>query len=385
MSGRRMPQLAALACALAVGAGCRRATGSGVDRAAPVVDGDYVTIPPGSPGLAGVASAMAVADAPDSVSIPGRLVWNDDATVRVFAPYGGRVTAVRADAGQRVTAGDTLAVIASSDFGQAEADARRAATDLGLASRTADRTRDLFAHGVVARKDLESAEADLARARTEYERTRARLVLLGADTTGVHQAYALRAPLGGVVVERVITPGQEVRSDQMLAGVPQLAAPLFTISDPRRLWLLLEIPERDLGAVRPGSLVRFQADAAPGAAQARITWVAPEVDSATRTVRARADVANPEGRFRAEMLVSARVAPSGVGTVTVPAEAVVYRDGAHVVFVQEAGGRIRRTRVEVGAERGGRVALLRGVTPGQRVVTTGALLLEALFPAGGPS
>lgn len=377
--------LAPLVAIVGLAAGCGAPAGS-ADRLAPVVDGDCLIIPAGSPRLAGVASTMAVADAPDSLVVPGRMAWDEDVTVRVFAPYAGRVIAVQSDVGRRVSRGDTLAVVASPDFGQAGADAQRAATDFELAERTAARTRDLLAHGVVARKDLEAAEADLARARTERKRATARLSLLGADTNIVGDAYALRAPLAGVVVDRRITPGQEVRPDQMLAGLPQLAAPLFTISDPARLWLNLDVPERDLATVHPGMLVRFEPDARPGAVViARLAWVAAEVDSATRTVRARAEVANADGQLRADMLVTAHVALTGRPTVTVPAEAVIYRDGRNVVFVQEAGGRIRRTPVEIGAAHGGRVTLVRGVAPGTRVVTTGAILIEGLFAAGGPS
>ncbi|MEA3246184.1 MAG: efflux RND transporter periplasmic adaptor subunit, partial [Gemmatimonadota bacterium] len=227
---------------------------------------------------------------------------------------------------------------------------------------------------------------DLARARTELARARARVAVFTEDTAGVDQVYALRAPLGGVVVDRSITPGQEVRPDQMLANAPQLVSPLFMISDPSRLWLLLDLPEGDAGRLAAGESVRFQADASPGAPRAaRVTWVSNAVDPTTRTVKARAAIDNTAGLLRAEMLVSAQLPATSRRVVTVPANAVIFRDGIHVVFVQEARGRIRRTTVDVGAEHAGRLTIARGVAPGARIVTTGAILLDELFASAGKS
>src|SRR5205807_6675935 len=118
--------------------------------------------------------------------------------------------------------------------GQAQADARRAATDLALAERTLARQVDLLQHGVVARKEVEQAEADVARARADHQRAKVRLELYGGDTALVDQLLPLETPLGGRIVDRSITPGQEVRPDQMLANAPQLVAPLFVVTDPSR-------------------------------------------------------------------------------------------------------------------------------------------------------
>src|SRR2546422_119484 len=161
------------------------------------------------------------------------------------------VVKVTADAGQPVQPGDVLATIASPDFGQAQADARRAVTDLAFAQQTLARLADLLYHGVVAQKDVEAAQADVARARGEQQRAEARLALYGGDSTSVNQVFPLKTPLGGVVVERNLSPGQEVRPDQMLANAPSLFAPLFVVSDPAQLWVELDLAERDVSAVVP--------------------------------------------------------------------------------------------------------------------------------------
>lgn len=372
-----------LSVVLPIVAGCGRAGHAAATDEAHV-DGERLVFPPASTQLAALTTVVATSDGADSLDVPGRVVWDENATVRVFAPFAGRVAAIRSDAGAVVDPGDTLALIASPDFGQAMADARRAATDAAQAERTASRTHELFAHGVVARKDVEAADADLARARTERQRAWARVVPYSTDTARVDQVFALRSPLAGRVVERNITPGQEVRPDQMLANDPQLVAPLFVVSDPSRLWVSLDLPERDVRYVRSGMTTRVRAASLDGRAfVARISWVASYVDPLTRTVKARAVLANPGGDLRAEMLVSVRIPRPDRRGLLVPASAVLFKDGAYVVFVDEGGGRLRRCTVAVAGEHDGAVTVAKGIAAGERVVATGALLLEQLYQSAG--
>lgn len=361
---------------------CRQASASAAAEDTVRVEGDRIVLAATSPQLTSLTTVPATSNEAGMLDVPGRVVWDEDATVRVFVPFAGRVVAIRADAGTVVQTGDTLAIVASPDFGQAEADASRAATDLAQAERTNARTRDLFAHGVVARKDVESADADLRRAQTERKRAWARIAPFTNDTTVVDQLFALRAPLAGVVVDRSISPGQEVRPDQMLANTPQLVAPLFTISNPSRLWVQIDLPERDVPLLRPGTTVGLRTESAAGRAfEGHITWVASSVDPATHTVKARATVANASGTLKSEMLVTVSVRQPAHPGVAVPASAVVFKDGARIVFVDEGGGRLRRCTVSAGAEHNGVVSLDAGLAPGERVVTSGALLLEQLYQA----
>src|SRR5262249_62066536 len=131
-------------------------------------------------------------------------------------------------------------------------DAAKSGSARRLAEAPLARIRDLEEHGAAARKDLEAAEADLAHARAESERTTSRLAAYGDAGTSIDGSYALRAPIAGVVVERNLGPGQEIRADQFLAGTPQLAVPLFTITDPPRLWVMIYAPEHDPPPPPPG-------------------------------------------------------------------------------------------------------------------------------------
>jgi RND family efflux transporter, MFP subunit len=366
--------------------GCRKSSAATTADEAPDasagvrVVGNELTMPPADPRFAQLVTASAEPSVTDSLSVPGRVVWDDDATVRVFSPFAGRVERVVANVGQHVNKGDVLAWVAAPDYGQAQADAHRAATDIALAKRTLDRTRDLLEHGVAARKDLEGAEADLERARTEQERAVSRLAMYGGDTSSSNRGFPLRAPLAGQIVERTLTPGQEVRPDQMLANAPQLFAPLFVITDPARAWVILDVPERELSNIHNGAAITVQPTAWPDRSlTGRVTFVAGGIDPTTRTLKVRGTVDNTLGLLKSEMLVRVRLGSATTLGVVVPVSAVMLEGAQHVVYVEEGRGHLRRVEVTVGGTQHGHVQVLSGLTEGQRVVTNNVLLVEQLY------
>jgi cobalt-zinc-cadmium efflux system membrane fusion protein len=307
--------------------------------------------------------------------LTGRLAWNDDVTSRFSPPVSGRVVEILAHPGQRVSAGDVLARVRSPDFGQVQADARKAAAELQHAERSLKRVRELLENRVAAAKDVETAEADYARALSERERTGALLSLYGAgDTGGIDGLVALRAPVDGVVVERNITPGQEVRADQTAER------PLFVISDPSRLWLYLDVTATEAATMHAGQEVFVQARAVPDQVfRGRLEVVGEGLDPATRTIKARCVIDNSGKQLRAEMYVNAEVAADAVAGVEIPATAVFLKANTRYVFVEAAPGRFSRRAVKVGAAGNGQSVIMEGLAAGERVVIDGVLLLEAML------
>ena len=371
--------LVGLTLIVAVFAGCARKDAPADPEAstpAPRVEGDKVTFAAGAPQLGYLTVGQAQERSAVPTTLTGRLVWNEDVTTRVFPAVSGRIVEVLANPGQRVVAGQVLARIRSRDFGQAQADARRATTDLTLAERSLVRARELLEHHAAAQKDLEAAEADHARAVSEKERATATLAGYGGDVAGagVDGIFSLRAPLGGVVVEKTVGPGQEVRADQVGDK------PLFVISDPRRLWLLLDVTETDVTAFRRDQPVVVHARALPGRGfKGRVEVVGEGLDPSTRTVKVRCAVDNGEALLRAEMYLTADVSLDGAGGVNVPTSAIFMKSNRHYVFVEDAPGRFQRREVKIGFEGHGRSVIETGVKRGEALVTDGCLLLEALL------
>lgn len=346
----------------------------------PTIEGERISFPADSPQAKLLVSAMGDQAGSERVSLNGRLAWDESRTVRVFAPLAGRVARLLAQPGQTVRAGDTLAVLASPDFGQTQAEVLRAEADYVLAEKSLARSNELHTHGVIAEKDLQQAQADFERARAERQRTASRAQLFGGGSS-VDQQFALRAPIAGIVVERNLNPGQEVRPDQAQPGSP---AP-FVISDPRHLWLQLELPEAALPYVKPGLEFRLRTPTLGDETIAgRIEWVADSLDPTTRTTRARASVDNAARRLKAEMFAAAEVDVVRDAALAVPAGAVILLGSRQYVFVDEGGGRYQRR--QVAAEEAGfaRMRVRDGLKPGEKVVTDGALLLQQLLGSARP-
>ena len=366
---------------LLVAAGCNREKPA-EDAATDVkISPGRVTIQPQSPKLASVSVESAEATKGAAVRLNGRLVWDDTVTVRVFTPFAGRVIKILAEPGQAVKKGDPLATVASADYGQAQAEARKAAGDFALAERTRRRVRELLEHGAAPQKDLEAAEADFSRTQSELQRASSRLAFYDGNTNTVDQVYTLRSPLDGVVVEKNLNPGQEIRPDQMLAGTDRQAAPLFTVTDPSHLWILLDANESDLPLLRMGQEFVLRSRTVTGHDfTGRIELISDFLDPASRTVKVRGSVDNSGRLLKAEMFVTADVATDG-GTAgaDVSARAVFLKGERHFVFIEEGRGEFSRREVKAGPEHNGKVLVLEGIQPGQRVVTDGSLLLEQLL------
>jgi len=345
----------------------------------PTVTGDTVTLPVESPQLASLSAVPVPAPRATSVPFTGRLAWDDDVTVRVFTPFAGIIRRLPVDVNQPVAAGQTLAEIQSGDFGQAQADACKAQSDYDVAQKNLDRTQDLFAHGAAARKDLEAAQNARDDARAEQQRTAARLAIYGATATAADSVFRLPSPLAGMLVERNVTPGQEVRPDQMLANIPQFTSPLFVVTDPTRLWVWLDVAEADLPLVHQGQEFTIRTKSYPDHDfKARVDWVGGALDPNTRTVRVRGVVDNAEQLLKAEQYVSAEVPDAPPLRILIPDKAVFLRDGQYYVFVETGTGQFQRQPVKIGAEREGQVSVLDGLQAGQFVVTDGCLLLQSL-------
>jgi cobalt-zinc-cadmium efflux system membrane fusion protein len=354
---------------------------SGCDNAAktqgpplPKVDGESIVFPQGSPQLASLASEAAVERKAAASTLNGRLTWNEDKTVRIYTPFAGRVSRILVQPGDKVKQGQTLAVIASPDFGQAQAEARRAQGDFALAQQNIARIKDLHQHGVAAAKDLNTAEADYARAESELQRTQARLKLYGGGSD-IDQTYALKSPLAGVVVEKTINPGQELRPDQMGS-----APALFVITEPAYLWVLLDATEKDLPRLKLGKLIKIRVPAYPDTAfEAKITTVSDFLDPTTRTIKVRASLDNAQRVLKGEMFVTAAVNGDAGTVLQVPTRAMFFQGGRHFVFVDSGDGRFVRREVKVGDSSDGNITILSGLQSGQKVVSEGALLLQQML------
>jgi membrane fusion protein, heavy metal efflux system len=255
--------------------------------------------------------------------------------------------------------------------------------NLAMADKAYSRSKELFEHGAAAAKDVEAAQAAYVAAVAERDRAEAVLANYGGNDKGTNGVYILRSPIAGVLVDKNINPGQELRADLMLANSPNLFAPSFVVSDPSKLWLQLDVAESDLPALQPGLSLEIHSRSFPDKIfNGVVDRIGDTMDPNTRTIKVRGIVHNPDKQLKAEMYVMVDVvqaqSKAGEMGVEVPSRALFMKGDDSFVFLEDAPGTYERKQVKVGIEKDNKVPIYEGINAGQKVVTEGALLLQSL-------
>ena len=313
----------------------------------------------------------------------GRVTFDDLKVAHVMSPVTGRVVRIEAQPGQRVKKGDTLAVIESPDVGAAFSDVEKAHADFISAEKDFNRQKELFNVHAGSQRDLEGAQGNFSKAKAELQRASKKAQLLragGANAGG--QSYTLRAPIGGEVIARNVNPGAEVQGQYSGGTVLEL----FTIGELDTVWVMADLFEMDLGRVKQGTECLVKVVAYPGRVfKGTADWVSETLDPATRTAKVRCKLDNSDRSLKPEMYATAALAVDRQRTLALPRSAILHLGDQTMVFIdlgKAADGRLRfeRRPVSVNEELGGDfLPVVRGISAGERVVTSGAILLSGMF------
>ncbi len=391
---------AGLAFAIGIGAGCSAEKPAEVKAASETQAGaagpSEVILAPAVQKEAGLAAEVVqFRSVPEVVRANGRITNNEERTWRVGAVTEGRIVKVFAKVGDPVGMGQILARMHShmihesrAEYRKAVAELARAKTSETYARRVRDRARRLYELKAASLQQVEQAEAELRNAQTsvgnaevDVERTRQHLVEfleIPADESEHHKdgspqgdedLIPIKAPAAGVVLTRNVTAGTVVAP----------AGDLFVISDLSSLWMMAAVTEENLPKLRVGMPVRVSVQAYPDRMfQGRIGRLGEELEAATRTVKVRVDLANPDGRLKPEMYANAEIESGSSGSaIFIPQTAPQEVEGKTVVFVQKGEDRFEVRPVRVGRTVQGLLEVAAGVRPGDRVVTQGSFLLKS--------
>jgi cobalt-zinc-cadmium efflux system membrane fusion protein len=210
----------------------------------------------------------------------------------------------------------------------------------------------------------------VTRDRSESERAQLKLHNLGIHNRRTDNRFALHAPISGIVTERTINPGMEVR--------PDLSDPLFVISDLKTLWLQMDIFEKDLGLIRIGGKVLLHVPAYPHETfTATISYINQVVDETTRTVKVRCQVPNLNGRLLPAMFAEVEVqSDPNDKAIVVPLTALFTEAESDWLYIKIGDGRYQKRPIKVGLRLKDSAVILDGLRAGERLVVDGALLLR---------
>ncbi len=375
--------------------------------------------------------------------VTGSVEINQQQMQQATPLVSGRVERVNVVLGDRVRAGQPLAVIASPQIAQMHGKLHEAETKLALAERNLKRveqsenraavlsakarldeaeaalkrTRKLIELGAGAGKDLVAAEtayqtakaeydfqsnialnkeiqearAEVATARVDVAHIRDEMKSLGAPVSaeehGEHDddhkrdtsLITLRAPVTGTVTERLVNAG---------AGI-ETGKPLFTIANLTTVWVIANVPEAQVSRLRVGTAAKVTAAAFDGARTGRVTYINPQLNEETRTAQVRLELTNAGERLKAGMFVEVEFQTSAVSAsvseeLAVPANAIQRIGERTVVFIadEKEPGHFKVREVELGGESNGYRTITGGLKAGERVVTKGGFTLKSQLQKG---
>ncbi len=315
---------------------------------------------------------------PMKASFSGVVSVDETRIAHVGPRIQGRAVEVFANLGDYVKKGQPLAVIDSPEIGEAQSQYLKARTRFSIAEKSYERAKIILKGKVISTGEFQRREGEYLSARTELKAAEDRLHILGMSEKEIaaigrehtiDSKVAIYAPLSGKVIERHLTLGEVVEPVKSI----------YTIADLANLWVIAEIPERDIPRVRKGQRVEVSVLPYPDKVfPARITYVADLIDSETRMVKVRAEVKNTGGLLKPRMFAAVTIAAPEKERVLAVPEGAVQREGARtVVFVKKAPGVFEKRTVKLGQGSGGYHQVLAGLSEGEPIVVKGAFILKS--------
>jgi cobalt-zinc-cadmium efflux system membrane fusion protein len=314
---------------------------------------------------------------------PGTIEPNEHALAEITTLVRGRVIDVYADLGREVKGGTLLALLYSSELGMAQSAYLKATAKLNVAERAFRRAELLLKEKVIGVAELQRREGEMLSLRAELREARDRLLILGLtdeDLRNLDRNHTIRshvpvvAPFDGRIIARNLTKGEVVETTEKL----------FVVADLSDVWVTAVIPEKDIPYIRPdqtgtGQSVEVHVAAYPGQAfQGRITYVGDVLDPATRTMRLRLELPNPERKLKPAMYATVRVYSEPEANALLIPESAVQRDrDRQFVFVEREPAIFEARDVKLGSSNGREIKVLDGLLEGEAIVTNGAFVLKS--------
>jgi len=314
-----------------------------------------------------------------TVEAMGAVDFDNDQATSVLAPFSGPVARLLVSLGEHVKQGQPLATVDSPDFAAAVSAYRKAISTAQTARRLADLDKDLSEHNGVAKREADQAESDAANAEADREAALQELVSLQVPAQSIKDIQEgrpisrlegfIRAPIAGIVVEKLITPGQLLQ-----AGTTAC----FTVADLSRVWVMAQVFDSDLTSVRVGGQAELVTGVGSDKFSGTVDNISALVDPDTRSVVARVVVKNPGDFLKKQMYVHVSIqSRQESGGLLVPVSAVL-RDDVNLPFVYlvQPDGSFARQHVTLGYRSAEQYDIAEGLKSGDQIVVDGGIFVQ---------
>lgn len=309
----------------------------------------------------------------EQLTAVGEVSFSEDNVVRIYPIVSGTVEKVSVSLGDYVQKGQLLSTLLSMDMSQIQRDFNIARSNFSVEEKNLARSQELFSSGMMSEKEFAGAKKDYNNALSELNERTQILKLYGGSTSDLDAIYNVVAPRSGYIVERNITEGTQIRTDN--------STNIFTISDLKTVWVWASIHESDLSKVAEGDEVQVKTIAFPDKIfTGHVKKIGTTLDPNSRVIKIRTELNNSEGLLKPDMFASILITSQHkVKIKAIPQVAVILENNRYYVMKEVGKGQFEKTNITIGRSFGSYYELNSGLKIGDRVVTEGSLFVVTAF------
>jgi len=305
----------------------------------------------------------------DLLKLSGEVNFNDNKVVKVFPFSSGKVIEVKVSVGDKVSQGQTLAIIKSAEVAGNYSDLSASGNDLAIAKRQMDNTASLYQNGIASEREYIEAKENYNKMLSASNKIREQLAINGGGNTMAGGQYIITAPMSGYVVEKKINPGGFIRNDN--------ADNLFTIGDIKDVWVWANVYETDIARVKEGYTAIVTTIAYPDTVfRGVVDKVNQVLDPVTKVMKIRVRLPNPGMQLKPEMFANITIEnKQGKRAVSIPEEALINDNGKTYVVIYNGKCDLSVRQVQVIQSTAGKAYILSGLQEGEKVISKNQILL----------
>lgn len=313
--------------------------------------------------------SVKLCDVEDEIQLSGEVSFDENKVNKIFSRSSGQVVECKVSLGDKVAAGQVLAIIRSADVAASYSDISSANTDLAIAKRQLENQESLYKNGIASERELSEAKLNFEKAKAFKHKLEITLNINGGSKTSATGLYYLTAPESGFIVEKKVNEGNFIRSD--------LSDYLFTISNLKDVWVLANVYETDISKVKEGFKVQVTTLAYPDKIfYGRIEKVSEVLDPVNKALKVRIRLDNTAMLLKPEMFTSVIVSNvTNKKALCVSKSSIIEEGGKSYIIVYKGNCYLTVREVTIEKQVNDKVFINSGISVGEKIVTKGALLV----------
>ncbi|MBE4947468.1 efflux RND transporter periplasmic adaptor subunit [Chryseobacterium culicis] len=332
------------------------------------IKNDQVTVPENNPVFKKIKTqAVTEQEHSDGVISAGTIQAIPNHYAEIASPFSGRITGSFIQLGQKVSAGNPLFEILSSDYFSVQKDYTDALNDVQLAEKNYRRQQDLVKHGVGIQKELDEAETDFKNKKTSLSNASSALKVYNSKGGGIGSPLVVRAPINGEIISNKIVNGQYLKGD---------ADPVMIIAELSKVWISGDVKEKDIRFVNKGDRVSVKVSAYPDRdITGKVYHINEIVDEDTRSIKVLIECDNPDRKLKPGMYATVSFSTTPEKTVMIPVTALMQQDNFQYVWVKTGKNQYAKRSVTTGETDQKTVRIISGLKPGEIIMTEGGIYM----------